>query len=132
MGVNFWLNVIENGEAIETLELYVFLYQDGFYKIPVGSWKDYGYRGTQWFEAFSDASNENVWRFYYFHPTQLSFGETVEYSFSLNRCLDVVRADAGETYRNADSFVLTRIDPVMEMIMANGSFTVEMLSLTQN
>jgi len=129
MGVNFWLDVMQNNQLVETLELYVFFYQKGFYTIPVGSWKDYGYRGSYWYETIVDAPNEDTWRFFYFHPFQLKFGETTEYTFSLDKCLDIVRQNAGEQYKNADYFILTSIDPVMEMFMAEGSFTVETLSL---
>ena len=129
MGVNFFLDVIKDGQPVETLELYIFFFQDGFYTIPVDSYKDYGYRGTQWFEELAQAPSEDVWRFFYFHPLQLEFGETREITFSLNKCLEIVRKTGGETYENADRFHLTRIMSVMEMIMAEGSFTTESLSL---
>ena len=129
VGVNLWLDVIKDSQTQEVLELYVFFYQQGFYTIPVGSYKDYGYRGSYWFEAISDTPSEETWRFFYFHPIQLKLGKTTEVTFSLNQCLETVRQNAGETYKNADSFHLTRIDSVMEMIMAKGTFTTETLSL---
>ncbi len=129
MGVNLWLEAIQNGEVADTLELYVFFHQKGFYTIPVGAFKDYGYRGSYWFEQISDKKNDTPWRFFYFHPTQLNFNETRELTFSLNNCLETVRNNAGAAYQNAEYFRLFRIDPVMEMIMGEGTFTVEMLSL---
>ena len=129
MGVNFFLDAIKDGEPVETLELYIFFYQDGFYTIPVGTYKDYGYRGSYWFENIVEEPSEDTWRFFYFHPLQLKFGETREIAFSLNKCLEIVRKKGGEIYENADSFHLTRVMSVMEMIMAEGSFTTEYVSL---
>lgn len=129
MGVNLFLDAIKDGHPVETLELYIFFFQDGFYTIPVGSYKDYGYRGSYWFEELVQEPNENTWRFFYFHPLQLEFGKTREITFNLNKCLEIVRRKGGEIYENADSFRLTRIMSVMEMIMAEGKFTTEHLSI---
>jgi len=129
MGVNFFLDAIKDGEPVETLELYIFFFQGGFYTIPVGSYKDYGYRGSYWFEKIAEGPNDETWRFFYFHPLQLDFGKTETISFSLTKCLETVRQNAGETYLTADRFQLTRIMSVMEMVMAEGSFTTEHLSL---
>ena len=131
MGVNFFLDAIKDGEAVETLELYIFFFQDGFYTIPVESFKDYGYRGSYWFEELVQEPSEETWRYFYYHPIQLEFGKTREITFSLNRCLEVVRLNAGSVYEGADSFRLTRVMSVMELIYAEGSFTTEYVSLKE-
>ena len=131
MGVNFFLDAIKNGRVVDTVELYIFFFQDGFYTIPVGSYKDYGYRGSLWFEELVQEPSDETWRFFYFHPLQLEFGETREISFSLNRCLEVVRNNGGPNFEDAECFHLTRVMSVMEMIMAEGSFSTEYVSLKQ-
>lgn len=130
VGVNLWLDVIKNGQTQEVLELLIFFYQSGFYTIPVGAFKDYGYRGTYWFENIADAPSRDpsTWRFFYFHPVQLEFGKNEEITFSLSECLQAVRENA-ETIRDADSFRLTEVTAVMELFMAEGNFTTEHLSL---
>jgi len=129
VGVNLWFDVIEDGVVQEELELLVFFYQQGFYTIPVGSFKDYGYRGSNWFENVVDSpSRENdTWRFFYFHPTQLKIGETEEVTFSLSKCLGIIQNSGYETA----SFRLKSIHSVLELFHAEGEFCTEFLSLKQ-
>lgn len=131
MGVNFFLDAIRAGQKVDTIELYIFFYMEGYYELPIGTFKDYGYRGSYWFETLVEEDNPETWRYYYFHPVQLEFGKIREISFSLNRCLETVRTNAGGPFESADSFRLTRVMSVMEMILAEGSFSTEYVSLKQ-
>jgi len=137
VGVNLWLDVIKDGEFVEELELLVFFYQKGFNTIPVGSFKDYGYRGSYWFENIVDDPQNEDWRFFYFHPVQLRFDEAESITFSLSKCLEIVRDNwdenygggGGGVYDGIDYFRLTKVHSVMELFNAEGKFTTEEFSI---
>jgi len=130
VGVNLWFDVIEDGVVQEELELLVFFYQKGFYTIPVGSFKDYGYRGVNWFENIVDSPSRDsdTWRFFYFHPTQLEIGEANEVTFSLTKCLSIVRSEGYEY----SVFRLKSVHSVLELFSAKGQFTTSFLSLVES
>lgn len=131
VGVNAWFDVqLVNGSVVP-LEIFVFVYQDGLYELPVGGFKDYGYRG-QFYEAVLDVGGASMpWRYFYYHIAQVPVVQEGEVSFELNDCLQVIREQAGEPYYSGE-FVLVRMDAVMELFNAEGKFTIDYLGLTQS
>lgn len=132
IGVNAWFDVtLSNGTQVP-VEIFVFVYQEGVYTIPVDTFKDYGYRGSSWYEGFlSNEQHRMSWRYFYYHPVQLEKGKLGEFRFELNDALDTIRNHAGEPYASA-TFTLQRIDAVMEMFMSEGTFTIDKLSFMQS
>jgi hypothetical protein len=133
MGLNLWFNVYLQNGSVLPLELFLFFYQDGTYALPVGSYRDYGYRGSSELEKLFDGAVDSyptVWRYFYFHVDQLKQGITKTEIFDLNDYVNVVREKAGDPYNSA-VFELCRVVACMEVFNGEGCFTVNNLSLKQ-
>lgn len=133
MGLNLWFNVYLQNGSVVPLELFLFFYQDGTYALPVGSYRDYGYRGSSELEKMFDSAVDQyptVWRYFYFHAAQLKEGVTQTITLDLNDYVEVVREKAGEPYKSA-SYELCRVVACMEVFNGEGQFTVNELSLRQ-
>lgn len=129
VGLNLWFDVILQDGSKLPVEMNIFFYQQGVNALPVGSFKDYGLRGN-FFDGLFEEPVPAPWRFFYFHPFQLTVGEVGEFTFELNDYVDVVKSEAGEPYANG-RFIFCGANVVLEVFMGGGEFTVDYCSFEQ-
>ena len=126
MGIDFWFDAKLPNGTLAPVEMYVFFYMEGVYALPAGSFKtvlrqDYNH---------SSGSMGMAWDYIYFHPYQDRKNTIAEHSFELHDFIAKLK-HAKPVYAQAD-FTLTRVDACMEMFMAEGTFTVDYVGLTQS
>jgi len=128
VGLNIWYDVILQNSTKLPFEMNIYFYQQGVTTLPIGSFKNY-VRGN-FFDSFFEEDVPASWCFFYFHPYQAQVGVESSFTLELSDYVYVAQAEAGEPY-SSGRFILTGVNVVLELFMAEGIFTVSYCSLQQ-